>query len=195
MKNKVLNYVFILLCVIVSFLIVGITVRLINNEKWHVEITNDFINVRSEPGVYSRIVGKVEKGETYKVLDVNLDDKNYYWYYIEIDYFNTGWIASDRKNPYLKDFNNPYDIIPPTIKYYEDVYYVKSIDDINYNHLEVTDNTDYKIDHIVYYEEEQNQYWITYTVTDSGENQTSTTQKIVFETEPNKNELRRLNEK
>ena len=120
---------------------------------WYVEITyDDPINVRTEPSTNGKELGKVEKGEVYKVLDVNMNSSAYYWY--KIEYGDTvGWIASGKKIHWVKDVNNPNDIAVPVIKYYEDVYNVVSIDDINYKHLEIVEDTDdYNITHVVYHE-------------------------------------------
>ena len=52
---------------------------------WYVEISNSYINVREEPNTYSSLLGKVNEGEKYEVLDINLDNGKYYWYNIEFE--------------------------------------------------------------------------------------------------------------
>ena len=157
---------------------------------WYIEITYDEpINVRESAKTKSDSLGTVSKGEVYKVLDVDTSQSVYYWY--KIDYKGkTGWVASGKKNHWVKDVNNPNDIAVPEIKFDSDVYYVTSIDDINYRHLTIIEDTDnYEISHTVYHEIKQtegiDQYWIVYTVTDgAGKTSTPKTQKIVFAEKP-----------
>ena len=161
---------------------------------WYVEIIYDEpINVREEAGTDSKSIGQVTKGEVYKVLDVNMNSSAYYWYKIEFE-DTTGWIASGKKNHWVNDVNNPNDIATPIIKYHDDVYKVVSVNDINYKHLEVIEDTkDYEITHIVYHEVKHSQnidqYWILYTVTDGSGKSSSKLQKIEFEEEPDENEV------
>lgn len=160
---------------------------------WYVEITNEYINVRDDAHANANLLGTVNQGEIYEVLDMNFDNTAYYWY--KIVYNGTeAWIASRRKNPYVNDYNNPTDIAVPVIKYYEDVYKVVSIDDINYKHLEVVEDRDeYEITHVVYHEykpsEYIDQYWILYTVTDAAGKSSSKLQKIEFEEKPSEDKV------
>jgi uncharacterized protein YgiM (DUF1202 family) len=159
---------------------------------WYIEITNSYINIRKEPNAYSSLLGEAKKGDKYKVLKVNLDNLKYFWYYVQIDSKHKGWIASERKNMYLKDNNNPTDIAYPVLKFSDDTYYVSSIDDINYKHLEITDDKkDFKVTHKVYKEtkEDMYQYWIVYKVVDGAGHTVSKTQKIIFENEPKDSEV------
>ena len=161
---------------------------------WYVEITYDTpINVRTNPKTNAEAIGKVNKGEVYKVLDVNMESSAYYWYKIEFE-DTEGWIASGKKIHWVKDVNNPNDIATPVIKYYDDVYKVVSIKDINYKHLEIVEDTDkYEITHIVYHEVKKSefidQYWILYTITDGADKSSSKLQKIEFEEKPDESEV------
>jgi len=161
---------------------------------WYVEIIhNDPINVRNTPNTSGKEIGKVNKGEVYKVLDVDMKSVSYYWYKIEFE-DTVGWIASGRKIHWVNDVNNPNDIATPIIKYYDDVYSVVSIKDINYKHLEIIEDTsDYEITHVVYHEVEKtkfiDQYWILYTITDGAGKSSSKLQKIEFEEEPDESEV------
>ena len=160
---------------------------------WYVEITSEYINAREDAKTSAKELGKVLKGEVYKVLEMNFENTSYYWYKIEYK-DSEAWIASHKKKPYLKDYNNPTDIAVPVIKYHEDVYKVVSIDDINYKHLEVVeDRDDYTISHIVYHEyvpsEFKDQYWILYTITDAAGKSSSKLQKIEFEEKPDKEDV------
>ena len=161
---------------------------------WYVEITyKEPIKVRDNYNTKGKEIGTVNKGEVYKVLEVNLDSKIYYWY--KIEYKNTtGWIASKRKSPWVNDVNNPTDIATPEIKFKSDVYKVRSIDDINYKHLTIVEDTDkYTITHKVYHEvkpaEFIDQYWIVYTITDGAGKSSSKTQKIEFDINPSEDEV------
>ena len=161
---------------------------------WYIEITYDQpINVRDIPSTEGEVLGKAKKGEVYKVLDVKTDAKTYYWY--KVEYKNDiGYIASGKKIHWVNDVNNPNDIAVPIIKYYDSVYKVVSIDDINYKHLEVIEDTDkYTITHVVYHEvnpsEGINQYWIEYTITDGAGKSSSKLQKIEFEEKPDESKV------
>lgn len=166
---------------------------------WYVEITNSYINVRNKPDQYSNRLDEVKKGEIYRVKEVNLDDKNYYWYNIEIDKYKTGWIASSRSTPYLKDYNNPNDIATPVLKFQDEAYYVNSINDINYNHLELWDDKpNYKITHKIYHEynelEKIDQYWIVYRIEDKSGKYSEKTQKIIFTILPDEKDVLNFND-
>ena len=195
-----------LICFIILVLIFGGVggywyIKKINEEArieeikkgWYVEITSEYINVRDDAHANANLLGKVLEGEVYEVLDMNFDNISYYWY--KIDYNgNDAWIASKRKSPYLKDFNNPTDIATPIIKYYDDVYKVVNIDEINYKHLEVVEDRDeYEITHVVYHEvvpsKHIDQYWIEYTITDASGKSSSKLQKIEFEELPSEEEV------
>lgn len=161
---------------------------------WYVEVIyNDPINVRDMPSTDGENIGKAKKGEFYKVLDIDTSKKIYNWYKIEYK-GEEGWIASGKKVHWVKDVNNPNDIAVPEIKYYENVYKVVSIDDINYKHLEVIEDTDkYEITHKIYHEvnpsEFIDQYWIEYTITDGAGKSSSKLQKIEFEEKPDESKV------
>lgn len=160
---------------------------------WYVEITTEYINVRDNAHTNANELGKVYAGEVYEVLDMNFDNTAYYWY--KIDYKgNEAWIASRRKKPFLKDYNNPTDIATPVIKFYDDVYRVVNINEINYKHLEVVeDRNEYEITHKIYHEvvpsKQIDQYWIEYTITDAAGKSSSKLQKIEFEEKPDEKDV------
>lgn len=163
-------------------------------DGWHIEIHADYINIREKADRYSKSNSTVKKGEVYKVLDIFLDDPSFYWYNIQIDDKTTGWVANPIKGTYLYDYNNPKDIIAPTIKLKSEEYHVNSITDIKYDNIEITDDrNDYTITHIVYHElneiKEIDQYWIKYTVTDKSGKTTNKTQKITFNINPSEKEV------
>ena len=163
-------------------------------KTWHVEILNDYINVRDHADRYSNIIGKVEKGGIYKVIKNDLKDPNLYWYYVELSEGKKGWIANNTSGTYLKDVDNPQDIAIPIIKFKDNVYKVVSINDINYKHLTAWDDKDdYTITHEVYHEVDTlrniDQYWIKYTITDASGKHSSKTQKIEFENNPSEDEV------
>lgn len=160
---------------------------------WYVEITNDYINVRDDAHANANQLGTVNKGEIYEVLDMNFDNTAYYWYKIDFN-GKEAWIASKRRSPYVKDYNNPTDIAVPIIKFHDEVYKVVSIDDINYKHLEVIEDREgYEITHKIYHEykpyEYIDQYWILYTITDAVGKSSSKMQKIEFEVKPSEDQV------
>lgn len=176
-----------------------ITFKLYENRKnniknvWNVEIVNEYINIREQPTTWSRSLGQVVKDERYKAIEVNLEDEKYVWYKIKKDNV-IGWVANPRNGvAYLKDNNDPNDIMPPKIKFYESEVVFKTINDINYDKLDVSDDSgSYKISHKVYKELMENgeyQYWIVYIVVDESGNSASKTQKIVFEVDPDNSKI------
>ena len=155
---------------------------------WHIEVVNDYIKVRKEPDRNSSELGEVEKGGVYKVDDYENLSGNF-WYHVEYEKGKWGWVANPVGKDYLNDTNNDDDIKSPTIKFSEQVYYVDSIDDITYDHLEVTDDKPgVTVTHKVYHEldESQNkdQYWILYIATDAVGKVTKRVQKIEFNKKP-----------
>ncbi len=166
-------------------------IRMNNIKKgWHVQITNDYINIRSDHNAASAKLGEVKKDEIYKVIEIYLDNSTYFWYKIEINNKTTGWISSGKSNPFLKDINNPDDIKTPEIKIKESEYHVYSIDKINYKHLQVIDDrNDYTITHKIYHEVDSanktDQYWIKYIVTDKSGKSSAKLQQVTFDVTPN----------
>lgn len=105
-------------------------------EGWYVEVKIENLKVRKEPDRNSAILKEAKNGEVFKVDDYENHNGNY-WYHIEYEKERWGWIANPLGDEYLNDENNPEDIKSPTIKFFDKIYYVDSIDDINYDHLEV----------------------------------------------------------
>ncbi|HIU12224.1 MAG TPA: hypothetical protein IAB65_05940 [Candidatus Onthocola stercorigallinarum] len=164
-------------------------------EGWYVEVLEDDVNIRAKGSANGTILGKTKKGDIYAVNDVDVAG-NTYWY--EIDYDGTpAFIFSSTKYNYLKDVNNPNDIATPTIKFFDKIYYVDSIDDINYDHLEVWDDRPgAEVTHQVYHETGVDingniidQYWIQYTVTDKEGKSSSKVQKIEFNKRPSEDRV------
>ena len=198
---KKLKIIFgILIAVVVGFFAVKFVLGVMEDarikkikEGWHIEIVNDYIKVRKEPDRNSSELGKVKKGEVYKVDDYENHNGNF-WYHVEYEKGKWGWVANPVGEDYLNDTNNKDDIKAPTIKFNDAVYYVDSIDDINYDHLEVTDDKPgVTVTHKVYHEvnEEQNkdQYWILYTATDAVGKTTKKVQKIEFNKKPDESQV------
>lgn len=160
---------------------------------WYVEIITSEIKIRDHATRNSNELGVVYEGEIFKVLEYSEDEteENYYWYRIRLRNGGSGWIAQNKSLTFLKDYNDPehHDYAYPHLSFNENVYYVVSIDDINYKHLTVTDDRDdFTVSHEVFHEVDElkgiNQYWIQYTVTDASGKSYSKVQKIVFEVTP-----------
>ena len=165
---------------------------------WHVEIENDYINIRKEASATSDILGEVKKGEVYKVIEVE-PVGNTYWYKIEYEKDKYGWIFNSNSSDYLEDVNNPEDIASPTLKFFESVYYVNSIDEITYDHLEVEDDkpgvtVTHQVYHEVNTETGKDQYWIKYTATDAVGKSVSKVQKIEFNERPSEDQVPHFSE-
>ena len=168
---------------------------------WYIEVTADEVKIRKKPSIESDILEYAHKGDVYQAVDLEVIVGNV-WYKIEYDKGKYGWIANPHalnpkdqsKYETLKDGNNPNDIAKPTIKYFETVYYVNSIDEISYDHLEVTDDKDgVVVTHQVYHEvdetEGKDQYWIQYTATDTAGKTAKKVQKIVFNVRPDESKV------
>lgn len=162
---------------------------------WYVEVLADEVNIRAKGSADGTILGKAKKGDIYAVNDVDVAG-NTFWY--EIDYDGTpAFIFSSTKYNYLNDVNNPNDIATPTIKFFDKIYYVDSIDDINYDHLEIWDDRPgAEVTHQVYHETGVDingniidQYWIQYTVTDKEGKSSSKVQKIEFNKRPSEDRV------
>lgn len=68
---------------------------------YQIKITNEYINVRTEPTTNSDKIGEVNNGDIYNVLDI-VGGENYIWY--KITYENKiGYISSNKKSPYLEE--------------------------------------------------------------------------------------------
>lgn len=155
---------------------------------WHVEIVNEYLTLRKEADQNSSSLGKVNKGEVFKVIEYENRNGNF-WYHIEYDKNKTAWVGNPIGKNYLKDVNNKDDIKAPTIRFFESVYYVDSIEDINYEHLEVIDDKPgVEVTHKVYHEVDElnnkDQYWILYIATDKVGKTTKKVQKIEFNKKP-----------
>ena len=172
---------------------------------WYIEVANDYINVRDEATTLSDRLGKIKKGEVYKVLDLvnKKKDKECYWYHIELKNKKLGYVCNPKgetnHGKYLIDYNNPKDLYTPTISYKEEVYKVESIDKIKYDHLTLWDDHDgYEVTHTVYHEKGKcdaksdgiEKYWIKYTITDAEGKKASTTQKIEFTEKPEESKVK-----
>lgn len=162
-------------------------------EGWHIEVVNEYIKIRKEPDQTSSELGEVKKGEVYKVDDYENHNGNF-WYHVEYEKGKWGWVANPLGKDYLNDTNNEDDIKAPTIKFNDAVYYVDSIEDINYDHLEVTDDkpgvvVTHKVYHEVNEEQNKDQYWILYIATDAVGKTTKKVQKIEFNKKPDESQV------
>ena len=213
MKKSKKFLIFLIIIVIIS-LGVGIYIyfKRQNEEKriaeikkgWYIEVTNNYINVRDEATTLSDRLGKIKKGEVYKVLDLvnKKKDKECFWYHVELKDNKKGYVCDPKgdnnRGKYLIDHNDPTDLYTPTISYKEEIYKVESIDKITYDHLKLWDDHDnYKVTHKVYHEKGKcndksdgiEKYWIKYTITDEKDKSASTTQRIEFELKPNEKDV------
>ena len=152
--------------------------------------------IRSFPGGYGDLIKGAQKGEVYKILEVDESDNNYLWYRVSIPEAEKGegYISEPRRldGKVVKVYNNPegVDYAAPNLSFDNDEYYVDAIEDINYDHLTLWDDQDgYTVSHVVYKEEHPTdrpgpQYWIEYTITDKVGKMTSKLQRIVFKYPP-----------
>jgi hypothetical protein len=199
---KKLKIIFtILILIVIGFFAVKFILGIVEDarvkkikEGWHIEVVNEYIKIRKKPDKNSSELGQVKKGQVYKVDDYE-NHRGNYWYHIEYEKGKWGWVANPVGNEYLEDVNNEEDIKAPTIKFFDKVLYVDSIDDINYNHLEVKDDKPgVKVTHKVYHEVDEingiDQYWILYIATDAVGKTTKKVQKIEFnKTRPDESQV------
>lgn len=179
--------------------IIGLGIFLVNNifndeNIWKVEITNTYINVRDNHLLSASKIKTVKQNKSFEVISTYLEDEYYVWYEIKVDDYTTGWIASERNHPYVKEINNPQqeneesyfiDYICPIIKFYDTIYYEKNIESIKYDHLTIEDDSQYTITNEIYFDEfpkdkNEAQYFIKYIVTDSFGNVSTKIQQIEF---------------
>lgn len=158
---------------------------------WEIEILNDSVNVRRGAGVGYPLLDKVKKGERYIVKSMLDTDPSYNWYLIKLDNYREGWMATPKDGKWLLDINSPHgDLYPPRLKYYEEEVSFKSEDSITYTHLEVKDENEATISHVIYEEKVieagGTQYWITYLAEDAEGNFNTITQKATFDKIPTK---------
>ena len=199
------------LVILIILLLIGggfFTYKYIQNKKeeariseikkgWYLEILTDELNVREKGSKNSNLLKTVKKEDIFKVLDVEVLGNNSFWYKIEYEDDKVGFVYNTKTLNYLEDYNNPKDIASPILKFNENVYYVDSIDDINYDHLYVWDDKpNYEVTHKVYHEvgvdfngKNIDQYWIQYTITDGVGNTDSKLQKIVFTNRPSEDQV------
>lgn len=172
-----------------------------DKNAWKLEVVTSYIKVREEPGASSYQIGTVYIGEILTIKEINQDDPNYVWYNIEYKGYQNAWVSSSRNEPFVKEINGinstgdteePYfeDYKNPVIRYNEDIYTTLNLSTINYNHIEVEEDSKYTITHEIYYEEKPKdsdipQYWIKYYVEDEHGNKASKVQRIIFEETPN----------
>ena len=198
---KKLKIIFgILITIVVGFFAVKLILGVVEDarikkikEGWHIEVVNEYIKIRKEPDQNSSELGEVKKGEVYKVDDYENHNGNF-WYHVEYEKGKWGWVANPLGKDYLNDTNNEDDIKAPTIKFNDAVYYVDSIEDINYDHLEVTDDkpgvvVTHKVYHEVNEEQNKDQYWILYIATDAVGKTTKKVQKIEFNKKPDESQV------
>lgn len=118
------------------------------NSDYQIEITNDFINVRTKPTTNSDKIGEVHEGDIYNVLDV-VGGEHYIWYKISFEE-QIGYISSGRKSPYLKELYEDKLIVNifcddsiECTNYYNKVKLYKESNDIfliNYLDISIKDN-------------------------------------------------------
>lgn len=74
------------------------------NSDFQIEVINDYINIRSSSNTESKVLGSVNKGDIYNVLDVT-GTTTHVWY--KINYKGKkGYIASPKEEPYIKELFN-----------------------------------------------------------------------------------------
>ena len=197
----------VILIVLALLAIKGVKSFIEYKTAWKVVVTEEFINIREESTPYSNKLGEAKRNDVFIVKEKKLENK-FVWYKIVLkhdDKHQYGWICSERKYPYVKELNAKKakdgeelvtDNAKPVIKYNEDVYQVKDINNINYDHLTITDDSEYKVSSQVYKEtcSDYYQYWIVYTATDKYGNKGTKTQAITFEEEPADEDVKDLAE-
>ena len=71
------------------------------NSDFQIKIINEYINIRSSSNIEGEVLGTVNKGDIYNVLDIS-STENHIWY--KIDYKGKkGYIASPKDKPYIEE--------------------------------------------------------------------------------------------
>ena len=71
------------------------------NSDFQIEVINDYINIRTSSNIEGEVLGTVNKGDIYNVLDIS-NTENHIWY--KINYKGKkGYIASPKQEPYIKE--------------------------------------------------------------------------------------------
>lgn len=149
------------------------------NDKFQVEVTIDKINIRKDASTKSDIIGKVIKGNIYTVNDYIVTN-NYIWFKIKTNNNIEGYIASDKKSPYVKYLNGNVDIEGPKIVKKQNKIEIENRNELNEDKikevLDITDDSDnFKINYEVNYDKSNNgrMFPVTITATDESNNSTS----------------------
>lgn len=109
-KGKLVKTILIILTVI--FIGINIFININNNKpnerdtsKDQIEITTEFVRIREQPSAddNSIILGQVNKGEIYTILDKEEVYNNNYWYKIKTGTGITGYVYSGDNNEYIKE--------------------------------------------------------------------------------------------
>jgi uncharacterized protein YgiM (DUF1202 family) len=109
MKSKKINVWVYILCFvlgIITAIIIDNVICKINNKKlkesiiYEIEIKEEYINLRPEIDLNSKIIKKVYKGQKYQVVEY-YEGNVYNWYKIIYDDNKTGWIASNKDNSWV----------------------------------------------------------------------------------------------
>ena len=161
---------------------------------WYIKITAKELRVRTKAQVGSKVITKVKKGDIFKCTKA-AKESSYVWYLIEYEKGKYGWVANTLTYGNLEVYNSDEDLYAPIVKFFENVYRVENIESINYDHLELWDDSDkYEVTHQVYHEvkpdENIDQYWIRYTITDASGKSSSKTQKIEFAKRPEESKVK-----
>ena len=93
------------------------------NSDFQIEVINDYINIRTSSNIEGEVLGTVNKGDIYNVLDIS-NTENHIWY--KINYKGKkGYIASPKQEPYIKElFSNKLVVNVFCTKYNQDCGYL-----------------------------------------------------------------------
>ncbi len=102
------------------------------------------INIREEPNTQSDILGVVEEGSKFIIIDYT-SDETFIWFHIKTKNKIEGYVASGRENPYVEILNGEVDIDPPVLRLLETNIKVKThkevtVDNFKNKYIEVSDN-------------------------------------------------------
>ena len=111
-KSKIIIIISILIIELISIIVICFknnndiykeTIIQVNSD-FQIKVINKYINIRSSSNLESKVLGSVNKGDIYNVLDISNTEKHI-WY--KINYKGkTGYIASPKEEPYIKELFN-----------------------------------------------------------------------------------------
>ncbi len=145
-----------------------------SNNKLQIKITTDQLNIRKEKVINSEIVGVVQKGSIFDVIDHEQKGK-YQWVHIKTNNNIEGYVASFEDHIYYEFINGDVDFIPPKLEIKVGEINVDSYSQINDEYInsivEYSDDKDKNLQLTYEVSASGNIYHLNIKVKDKGNNE------------------------